>query len=310
VSTGHQVAVVIPCLNEEATLGRCVASVRRQVPAPDLVVVVDDGSSDSSREIARQVADLVVERHGLTVAATRNAGVAAAGGHDVVAFIDADCEAAPGWIAAGLGGLEDADLVGARVHAPPDATWVARRWSAIELRMGRPGAPLWSANLLVRRAAFSAVGGFAEQLATGEDVDLCRRMQETGYRVAPVPAMRVVHHGFPSTLAGFVRRERWHASTAGWWWALSHRSKLLVAVAAMWGLAGIGSGVRSAARRSAAPVRRWGLLSGAGVVGAGAVSGARRHAVSDGILLATWALVRVSRLATGVRPPVSGDEAR
>jgi GT2 family glycosyltransferase len=301
------VAVVIPCLNEEATLERCLSSVRAQDPAPVSVVVVDSGSTDRSPAIARRLADVVVEGRRGTIGAARNRGVEAAGDVDAVAFIDADCEAQPGWLAAGLRalyGADGADLAGARVHAPPDAPWVANRWGALEVRMGRPGSALWSANLLARRRTFAAVGGFSEHLVTGEDVDLCQRVAAAGGLVTVVPEMEVVHHGFPATLPAFAARERWHASTPGWWWSSSGRSRLVIAAVVAWVLGSILL-LRSGARRGLlrATLVSWAGLSGAGTVAAGVVSGAGRWAGPDGALIALWALVRLSRLPTGLRPP-------
>jgi GT2 family glycosyltransferase len=304
----QRTAVVIPCRDERATLAACIASVRAQDPQPTWVVVVDNGSVDGSREIGRARADVLIERAGGTIAASRNAGVAAVPDAELIAFLDADCEAAAGWLAAGLTALETADLAGHRVEAPPSASWVARHWSAVELQLTRAGAAVWSANMVVRREAFDAVGGFAAHLRTNEDVDLCRRLLAAGCGVTAVPAMRVRHHGFPGTLAGFVRRERWHASTPGWFWATSPRTRGLLAAASAWAVTCLLAVGRSGGRRGRvllglAAATAGGIAVLGRAAGGGAGPGGVTTSAARGILVATWAVARLSRLPRGLRRP-------
>jgi glycosyltransferase involved in cell wall biosynthesis len=110
----ERVGVVVPCKNEAATIERCLASLRAQEPSPERIVVVDNGSTDGSREIAARLADDVLLLTDLRIGAMRNRGAQAVGEVDVYAFVDADCELAPGWVAAALEALETADLVGRR----------------------------------------------------------------------------------------------------------------------------------------------------------------------------------------------------
>lgn len=296
-------AVVIPCRNEHETLRRCISSLRSQDPPPDRIVVVDNGSTDGSLQDARAAADLVLEIHGGTIARLRNLGARASGATPFIAFVDADCEVHPGWLAAGLAALEHAQLVGARVSAPSDAPWVARRWAAVEARLAHTGSALWSQNLLLRRDTFTEVGGFTESLATGEDVDLSRKVREIGGTVAVVPDMEVTHHGFAPDLPRFVRRERWHASTPAWWDAVSPRGRMLVTAATGWTVLGGGALLASVRARSGTPFGTW---LGASLVGVGGLGAAVRpgpHALQDGTLMALWALARVSRLRRGLAAP-------
>lgn len=85
------VSVVIPVYNGERFLGDAIRSVLEQSYGPVQCVVVDDGSSDGSRDIARSFApdvECVVQRN-QGVSAARNAGIAATRG-ELVAFLDAD----------------------------------------------------------------------------------------------------------------------------------------------------------------------------------------------------------------------------
>ncbi len=84
-------SIIIPAFNAAATLARAVESVRTQSWPAHEIIVVDDGSTDSTVEIARQYGDAVrlIQQPNSGVSAARNAGAAAATG-DWLAFLDAD----------------------------------------------------------------------------------------------------------------------------------------------------------------------------------------------------------------------------
>lgn len=92
------VSLIIPCLDDAVLLQRCLASFARQSVLPDEIIVVDNGSTDNSAQIAREAGVRVVTepRRGITWA-TR-AGFDAAGG-DILLRVDADVEAGPDFIA-------------------------------------------------------------------------------------------------------------------------------------------------------------------------------------------------------------------
>lgn len=305
-----RIGVVVPCLDEEGTIGACLRALRAQ-PAVARVVVVDNGSSDASPAIAESLADRVVERREGGISALRNHGarvlVADDPGLTHVAFVDADCEVAPGWAAAALEALEGADLVGARTLAPDGASWVAARWAAIEARTAGPDALLWSQHLVLRRELWDRLGGFDESLVTGEDADLSLRVRQLGGRVALVDAMTTTHHGFPPSLRRFVRRETWHTSAPGWFARMSRRSRLVVGATAGWLVAG-GVATTFAVAGSVAPLLLWGVASCVGVPLLGLVAGGSvRHCAQDGVLVGLWNLVRALRL---LRPRLAAGLAR
>jgi glycosyltransferase involved in cell wall biosynthesis len=179
------------------------------------IVVVDNGSVDGSIEVARAWAD----RHSIVrwmdgsqivgPSAARNLGVAASRGN-LVAFCDADDVVRPGWLAGCSTALADADLV-----AGVFDFWSLNGYPASPLRpaatdqLGFLPAGL-GANLAVRRPAFDAVGGFAEDLTVGEDIDLCWRLQLRGCHFEIAPDAVVSKRDHP----GFARSFR-HGSTYG-----------------------------------------------------------------------------------------------
>ncbi|GAB2870496.1 glycosyltransferase [Nocardioides pacificus] len=300
-----RIGVVVPCRNEEATIGRCLSALRAQA-AVGRIVVVDNASTDASRTIAAALADQVVNLPGARISALRNHGASllAAGRTEpleaepleYVAFVDADCEVAPGWAAAALEALRDADLVGSRTFAPAGAGWVASRWAAIERRTAGPDALLWSQHLVLRRDLWERLGGFDETLVTGEDADLSLRVRRLGGRIALVEGMTTLHHGFPPSLRRFVRREVWHTSAPGWFPRMSGRSRLSVVATTGWLLLGTLATTRAATGRGE-PLLLWSVASSAGVPALGLVAGrSPRHCAQDGVLVGLWNLVRAARL--------------
>ncbi len=291
------VGAVVPCKDEGATIARCLAALRQQVPPVTRIVVVDNGSTDGSLEIARDLADEVLEVPHGTISGLRNRGAAAVAGVDVLAFVDADTEVHRGWLQAGLDALDDgADLVGSRTRADGGARWVARRWAAVEAARAHGRSRVWSQHMLVRADRFAAIGGFAD-VPTGEDADLSIRMEASGGTVALVPGMVATHHGFPGTLRAFLRRERWHTRAAGWLPRMSRGSRVLVYAGAGWaGLGGVALGTAVVRRRPRA-LRLWAATSPFAVLALGSTSGRRPlTAGQDGVLLGIWTAVRVARL--------------
>src|SRR5262245_54544954 len=93
-------SVIVPFLNEEEFLPRCVESLLGQdVGASDYeLIFVDNGSTDRSADLLAGVdrVTLLTQPSG-NVYAARNRGLAAASG-EIVVFTDADCEMSPGWL--------------------------------------------------------------------------------------------------------------------------------------------------------------------------------------------------------------------
>ncbi len=154
------ISVVVPARDAGGTLPATLAALAAQdVDEPyEIVLVADRPPADLDPRV-RPVA-----RRGPTAWEARNEGVAAARA-PLLAFTDADCAPAPGWLRAGLAALRDADLVQGRV-LPDPAT-----------RMGPFDRSLWvtresglyeTANLFVRRELFDRLGGFRAAVAEGE----------------------------------------------------------------------------------------------------------------------------------------------
>jgi len=193
-----ELTVVVPCLDAGPLLDEQLDALASQVcDRPWELVLADNGSTDDSRErFLRRASSFASAR---VVDATRargtapaiNDGTRSALGAKVV-LIDADDVAAPGWLAAMSVALDAHPIVAARfdcVTLNDPATVLARGEPQRDGLMSSYGYLPYagSGGLGYRRAAFDAVGGFAEELRYLFDVDFCWRAQELGYQLAFVP---------------------------------------------------------------------------------------------------------------------------
>ena len=214
------VSVVVPAYNSAAYLRRCLESLAAQTYPRNHyeVIVVDDGSKDDTAAIAEDFARawegrLIVlrERNG-GPARARNKGAEAASAA-LVAFMDADCVAAPDWLDALTETLGDSDAVG--VGGPlanvSSRDWVSRYLDACSfyrhrVRRGRVEY-LLTQNAMYRRSALIQLGGFVERQVVGaEDVDLSLRLTQAGHSLLLAERGTVTHYGTPTTVRGLWKK--------------------------------------------------------------------------------------------------------
>jgi glycosyltransferase involved in cell wall biosynthesis len=92
------ISVVIPALNDSAMLSGCLDSLAAQTRPPDEIVVVDNGSTDDTAEVARRAGARVIDEPQRGIPAATAAGFDAARG-TVIGRLDADSRPAPNWVA-------------------------------------------------------------------------------------------------------------------------------------------------------------------------------------------------------------------
>jgi cellulose synthase/poly-beta-1,6-N-acetylglucosamine synthase-like glycosyltransferase len=208
--------VVICAYNAEATLDECLRHTCA-LDYPDLeILVVDDGSTDATAQIARAHprARLVPIAHGgLSVA--RNAGIEVAAG-DLVAYLDSDAYPTPEWpyyLALAFDGRTVVGAGGPNVPPlddPPSAHAVARS----------PGGPVHvltaddraehvpGCNMAFWRRTLLEVGGFDPiYTSAGDDVDVCWKVLDAGGDIGFHPAALVWHHRREG-LRPYLRQQR------------------------------------------------------------------------------------------------------
>jgi glycosyltransferase involved in cell wall biosynthesis len=210
-----KVTVVVACYNGGRTLQPCLDSlVRLNYPAYE-VIVVDDGSTDITPQVASLYKNFRYIRQphgGLSVA--RNAGIFGGEG-EVVAFTDADCRADQDWLYYLVGDLLKGAFVGVGGHnfLPPEDSAVA---AAVMVSPGGPAHVMLTdrqaehipgCNMAFYKWALVEIGGFDPIFhRAGDDVDVCWRLQQRGYRLGFSPPGFVWHYR-RSTVAAYLRQQ-------------------------------------------------------------------------------------------------------
>ncbi len=198
-----RVSVVVACYNGGRTLQPCLDSLAR-LNYPDYeVIVVDDGSTDITPQVAslyKKFRLIRQEHKGLSVA--RNTGIYAADG-EVIAFTDDDCQADEDWLYYLLSDLLKGSFagVGGPNFLPTGDSAVA---AAVMVSPGGPAHVMLTdhlaehipgCNMAFYKSALLEVGGFDPIFhRAGDDVDLCWRLQQNGFRIVFSPAGFVWHH--------------------------------------------------------------------------------------------------------------------
>ena len=93
-----KISVYIPCYNSEETLKECIYSLKHQILNPSEIIVINDGSTDNTKEIAKKLKVKVINHEeNLGVAEARNTGLKACR-NNLVAAIDSDAIADKYWL--------------------------------------------------------------------------------------------------------------------------------------------------------------------------------------------------------------------
>lgn len=211
------ISVVVPHLNQPEGLDACLASLDAQSFARDLfeIIVVDNGSRILPVEvIARHHGARLLQEGRPGPGPARNTGVAAARG-EILAFIDADCRAAPNWLhsiqyalaserGAVLGGDVRIWCSGARLKAIEAYESVfAYRFKLYIEKHGYAG----TGNLAAYRHDFEMVGPFAG-IEVAEDMEWGKRARAAGLRIVYVPEMVVFHPARSSLTELYAKWDR------------------------------------------------------------------------------------------------------
>jgi GT2 family glycosyltransferase len=210
-------SAIIVSFNAGDDLGHCVASLRRQTCALE-IIVVDNGSDDGSVERASLEDPSIRVLKGANdgFAGGANRGAAAALG-DALLFLNADIVLEPDCVEALLLGLNGA--AGGTLCAPVIVDGSRRSlvfgltvdWFGDPVGLLSPKAPLYlnGCALAIKRSVFAALGGFdAAFFMFCEDLDLCWRALLHGCDVRVVHEARVLHQGGSSTAGGYVSQGR------------------------------------------------------------------------------------------------------
>ena len=222
-----EVSVIVPARNEAACLGECLRSLVKQEGVSYEIIVVDDHSTDATREIAASFPVQVIAADPLPAGWSGKCNAAWSGAKIAkgkwLLFTDADTKHAPNSVATGVREAteQDAGLLSyspkQEVHSfaeralmPVVFAELAKTYRPKDV--SDPASPAAAANgqyLLIRREVYDAVGGHAAVAgAILEDVELARRVKQAGYklqfRLADVVSARM-YRSFPDMWEGWTK---------------------------------------------------------------------------------------------------------
>jgi acetyltransferase-like isoleucine patch superfamily enzyme/GT2 family glycosyltransferase len=205
------VSVVVIGRNEGARLSRCLDSVAHANWAGlrHEVIYVDSGSSDDSvqRADGAGAAVLVLDDPSPCAAKGRNLGWRHGQGAFVL-FLDGDTELNPDFVPHALAAFEAADrcaVWGHRRESSPEQSLLTR---VLDLDWVYPvgRTPYFGGDVLVRREALAAVGGFDPTLKAGEEPELCARLRAAGWHIQHIDVPMTTHDLGIRTLRSYARR--------------------------------------------------------------------------------------------------------
>ncbi len=196
---------VVPCYNGSRYLPATIRAIQRQSHAFSGVLVVDDGSTDTTFDIAKQLdCDVIRHESNMGLAAARNTGLRTVS-TELIAFVDADVILEREWLKTLMPHVlnhDSAQAGGRLIEMHTDRA--ADAWRALHLtqdngtadamfHLRNPGRLAGFATLS-RCEALRKVGGYNPIFAKAyEDVDICHRLIDCDYKLAYVPSATAYH---------------------------------------------------------------------------------------------------------------------
>lgn len=205
-------SVIIPAYNEEQYIDSLIQSIKGSIQNTDYeIIVVDNGSNDSTVQLATDSGAQVYSIPKSTVAKARNFGATKAKAN-ILAFLDADVRITDDWgkeIEKILSYIAEKNiLTGSRYTIPENPGWLEKYW--FEPLSKKDISYINGGNLILSKNTFKKIGGFNGLLVTAEDYEFSTRAISKGIQIINNPALRAIHDGYPKTLSHFCKREFWH----------------------------------------------------------------------------------------------------
>jgi glycosyltransferase involved in cell wall biosynthesis len=206
------VSIVVPAYNAAKTIGECLTAARNLDYTGELeIIVVNDGSSDRTAEIASAVKGVsVIDTPRGGVARARNTGTRAAQ-YEIIVQLDSDAILQPNWLRQIVPLFDDPKLGAAAGYAVTGNKSLVGKLMGydVELRLDRIDDytnQLYTMNTAYRRHALFEVGLFSDRLRAAEDVDVSRRLVEAGYRLRLNKQARCTHY-WRDDLKGYLKQQ-------------------------------------------------------------------------------------------------------
>jgi len=204
------VSVIIPTYNSERTIEICLKSIKKQTYSNIEVIVVDNYSTDGTREIAAKYANSVLLK-GFERSAQVNFGVKYARGKYIYR-VDSDFILEPTVVEEAVEKCEKEGFDAVCIHNTSDPT--VSFWAKVR-KLERDcyvDDELNVAARFFRKDVFDTVGGFDEEMVASEDYDLHNRLLKAGFKIGRIKA-KEIHIGEPKKLLEIVKKHYYYGKT-------------------------------------------------------------------------------------------------
>lgn len=229
-----QITVVIPLFNKQDYVLKSIQSVLRQKKVDLELLIIDDGSSDRSVEIAESIGDprlRIFRQKNLGPSAARNRGMMEAK-YPLIAFLDGDdfwaptklfeqgsyLQAHPEFSAVYCQALR-VDINGDLIYRKPFGSGIRDEDFMLKNLVNKPVSPALGSTLMIRTDVLKKMDGFDERIFNGEDTDLELRLAQAGFNQHMLTKSLVFIRFDSFSLSHSFEEERW---------AVSYHSHLLI----------------------------------------------------------------------------------
>ncbi len=209
-----EISVIIPAYNAEASIAGCIRALEDQTLSRESyeIIVVNDGSTDNTGNIARTYGIQVFDQENQGPAVARNEGVKRARG-EIIVFTDSDCIADPHFLEEMTLPFSNSSVVGVKGAYRTRQTGIWARFAQVEF-MERYSKLSRSESIdfvdsyaaAFRKMVFTQVGGFDAHfpVANNEDVDLSYKIARLGHPMVFNPKA-IVYHTHPDSMKIYLR---------------------------------------------------------------------------------------------------------
>jgi cellulose synthase/poly-beta-1,6-N-acetylglucosamine synthase-like glycosyltransferase len=222
------VSVIVPAYNAENTISTCLEHLSNQSypKASYEIIVVDDGSTDSTCDLIKKFNVKYRGQANQGPASARNTGVRESVG-DIILFTDSDCIPELNWIEEMVAPFQDSDIAGVKGAYRTKQKELTARFAQAEFedRYDLLQKSVWidmvdTYSAAFRKDVFLSAGGFDENfpVANNEDTDLSYRLFSNGYKLVFTPRA-CVYHTHPDTIAKYLKIKFWR----GYWRMVVYR---------------------------------------------------------------------------------------
>ena len=224
-----QFSIIIPVWNAEKTLAQCLDALEQQTLARNCyeIIVVDDGSTDSTAEIAQKYSVRYYFQENQGPAAARNVGVEMAEGN-LVFFTDSDCVPKDNWLLEMSRPFSRSEVAAVKGTYCNKQKQIVARFAQLEfeerfsmLRRLESIDMVDTYSAAFRKEIFLSLGGFDIRFpaANNEDTELSYRMSTRGYTMVFAPMAVVCHLGHPASIKRYVQLK----FSRGYWRMMVYR---------------------------------------------------------------------------------------